>query len=176
MKCKLFVCLCIFSIVILVSGCGGAKMSLVQPRDFVDHSVNAIALSPSGGIMAEAIGIELSAQGYVIIDASVVSDLMVRNNLSEIQVALPKNLRLLKEEGIDAYLFVSTSGGYDGSPNSATVRVNSTHNGKLISGVTWQNAWGGQEGSMADRDMRKSVPEAAKQIAKELIKGLPPVN
>jgi hypothetical protein len=151
-------------------------MSLVQPHSFIDHPVNSMALSPTGGVMAEAIGIELSAHGYVIIDSSVVSDLMLRHNLSEIQVALPKNLRILKEEGIDAYLFVSTSGGYDGSPNSATVRVNSTNNGKLISGVTWQNARGGVVGSMADRDMRKSVPEAAKQIVKELVKGLPPAN
>jgi len=166
-----FLSITLFSL--FVCGCSGPKMSLVQPQSFVDHQVNTIALSPSGGVMAEAIGIELSGHGYVVIDSSIVSDLMVRHNLSEIQIALPKNLRILKDEEIDAYLFVSTSGGHSGSPQSASITSNSTHNGKLISGLTWLNGWGGQETSVADRVMRQSIPQAAKQITKELVKGLP---
>ena len=53
-----------------------------------------------------------------------------------------------------------------------TARLNSTHNGRLIAGVSWQNGYGGQAGSMADRMMRSDVSSAAKEIVKELVKNI----
>ena len=154
-----------------VCGCGRPRMFYAQPKAPQDRPVKTIALSPNGGFMAESIGSELSSLGYII-DTSAVGNLMARNDLNESQISLPKNLRILKDEGFDAYLFVSTSGGSSDFPQSVTVRINSTDNGELISGVMWQNAWAGQEESVADRIMRKNIPQAAEQITKRLAKGL----
>ena len=153
-------------------GCGRPRMFYAQPKNPPDHPIKTIALFPNGGFMAKAIGGELSSLGYDIVDSRAVSDLMVRNNLDESRILLPENLRILKDEGIDAYLFVTTFGGRDGFLQKATVRVNSTHNGELVSGVVWQNAWAGQEESVADRIIRKNIPQAAEQIAKRLAKEL----
>ena len=101
-----------------------------------------------------------------------------QNNLNEMQISAPKNLLILKEEGIDAFLAVKSAAGYDGLPQSATVRMNSTYDGQVIVGVTWQNAWGGHSGSIADRMMRKDIQQSAAEIAKELVKGIQkrPIN
>ena len=61
---------------------------------------------------------------------------------------------------------------YDGRPQSASVRVNSTYDGTIIAGLSWQNGWGGVAGSMADRTMRKDLTQAATEIAEELTKRL----
>jgi hypothetical protein len=46
--------------------------------------------------------------------------------------------------------------------------MNSTHNGQVLAGVTWQNGYGGAAGSPADRVMRKGLSEAAAEIATAL--------
>ena len=46
--------------------------------------------------------------------------------------------------------------------------MTSTENGALIAGVTWQNGFGGQAGSVVDRVMRKGLSQAASEIANEL--------
>jgi hypothetical protein len=63
--------------------------------------------------------------------------------------------------------------GYDGKPQSASVRLNSTKTGAIVAGVSWQNGWGGQAGSMADRMQRKDLADAADEIARNIAKNLP---
>jgi hypothetical protein len=46
--------------------------------------------------------------------------------------------------------------------------MNSTDTGQILAGVTWQNGWGGECGSMADRTMRSGLSQAARQIADAL--------
>jgi hypothetical protein len=94
--------------------------------------------------------------------------MMVRLNMNEVEVQRPENLAKLKAQGIDAFLSVRASGAYDGQPQGASARVVSTGTGRLIAGVTWQNAWGGQAGSIADRTMRKGLNEASVEIANAL--------
>jgi hypothetical protein len=48
----------------------------------------------------------------------------------------------------------------------------STENGSMIAGVTWQNGFGGAEGSVADRVMRKGLSQAASDIAGEPVSRL----
>ncbi len=67
---------------------------------------------------------------------------------------------------------VGAAAGYDGQPQSASVRVNSTRNGKIIAGVSWQNGWGGMAGSIADRTMRQDLTEAAVEITDSLVEQL----
>jgi hypothetical protein len=140
----------------------------------VSHPVKAIALAPDGGLLADAVGVELSNKGFTVVDSVATSKLMVRLNLNEIEIARPEGLAKLKDQGIDAFLTVRAAGGYDQQPQSASARVNSTHTGQVIAGISWQNGWGGQAGSIADRTMRKGLAEAASDIANALVQTIRP--
>lgn len=153
----------------LLAACAGSRVSTMPASGRVTHSINAIALAPEGGLLADAVGIELSNRGFTVIDSASTSKLMVRLNLNEVEIARPEGLAKLREQGIDAFLTVRAAGGYDQQPHSATARVNSTHTGQLIAGITWQNGWGGQAGSIADRTMRKGLAEAAAETANSLV-------
>jgi hypothetical protein len=148
--------------------CSGSKVSSVTgslPRNV------KIALAPSGGVLADAIGVELFNRGFTVFDTNQMSNLLVRLNMTEIELADPKNLSVLKGQGIDAILNVKATVAYDGKPQSASVRVNSTSTGEILAGLSWQNGWGGQAGSIADRSMRKDIAEAAKEIIDNLLRG-----
>ena len=159
---------------VFLSGCGTTKVSETPVRKGTTHSVRTIALAPSGGLLADAVGVELFNRGYQVIDTAQFSALMVRDNMSEIEVLAPQNLQKLQGQGIDAILSAKTASDYEGNPKSASVRLTSTHNGQLLAGLTWQNAWGGMSGSIADRVMKKDLSETAEQIADDLTKQLPP--
>jgi hypothetical protein len=73
----------------------------------------------------------------------------------------------LRERGIEAIITAKTV-DIDGMPESASVRITDTLDGKILGGLTWQNGWGGRRGSIADRSMRKNLSAAAQDIAKEL--------
>ncbi len=165
--------LTIVSAVFWLNGCGLSKISTLPVINGVSHSVQSIALAPEGGLLAEAVGIELSNKGYEVIDASATSKLLARLNMNELEIANPQMLGKLKEKGIDAYLTVKGVGGYDGNVTSATARVTSTHSQKIIAGIIWQNAWGGAPGSPADGIMRKRLVGAAQEIAEALSESLP---
>jgi hypothetical protein len=131
-------------------------------------------MAPDGGLLADAVGIELSNRGFTVIDQASTSKTMVRLNLNEIEITKPEGLARLKEQGIDAFLIVRAAGGYDQQPQSASARMTSTHNAQLLAGISWQNGWGGQAGSVADRVMRKGLAEAATEIADALVARLKP--
>jgi hypothetical protein len=151
--------------VLLYISCGGSKLSYVGGPSKISVPIDTIALDPSGGILADAIGVELLNYGFNVVDTQKTTGLMARLNLDEISIMQPTNLTKLKESGIDAFLSVKAAAGYDGLPQSASVRLNSTQDGKIITGVSWQNGWGGAPGSPADRTMRKGITEAAAEIA-----------
>mgnify|MGYP000031128157 CR=1 FL=1 len=158
---------------LFLMGCAASKVSSMPVSGVPTHPINAIAIAPDSGILAEAVAVDLSNRGYTVIDSSTTSKMMVRLNLSEIEVSKPVGLTKLKDQGIDALLYVKAVGANDGRPISASARVISTYSGKVISGVTWQNGWGGKAGSIADRSMRKGLSEAAAEITDALVKGLP---
>lgn len=150
---------------LLLSGCAASKISSAPSASQTKHTVEVIALAPGGGLLADAVGVELSNRGFTVIDTAATSNMMIRLNLNEVEIARPEGLAKLKDQGIDAFLTVRAAGGYDQQPQSASARMNSTHNGKLLAGATWQNGYGGQSGSIADRVMRKGLSEAATEIA-----------
>ena len=157
---------------VILNGCASSKVSSVRQVS-ITHSVNTIAMAPSGGVLADAVALELFNRRYNVIDTNQLSQYMVRLNLNEIEVMQPQNLTLLKDEGIDVLLNCRAVAGYDGLPQSASVRLTSTHTGEIVAGLTWQNGRGGQVGSVADRTMRKDVTEAAIEIVTELVKNFP---
>jgi hypothetical protein len=134
------------------------------------HSVKVIAFASGGGVLADAVAVELANRGYTVIDPGTTNSLIARLGLTEIEVSQPSGLDKLKQQGIDAYLTIRAADGYDGAPASASARLTSTHNGQVIGGLTWQNGWGGAEGSPADRVMRSGLTQAAQQIAEGLTK------
>lgn len=158
---------------ILLSSCASSRVSTAPVGTNSKHPVQSIAMAPEGGLLAEAVGIELANLGYTLFDSASTSRLLVRLNLDEFEVATPQGISKLAEKGIDAYLTVKTAGGYDDQVQSASARATSTHNGKIIAGVSWQNGWGGAAGSPVDRMMRKGLAQTAKEIAVSLSESMP---
>lgn len=160
----------------LLAACSApSKISMLPVSDGLpSHSVKVIALTPDGGLLADAIGIELSNRGFKVIDATTTTRAMVRTGLTETVTTQPEALSKLRDQGIDAVLSVQTLAGYDQLPQSASVRVNSTDTGRVLAGMTWQNGWGGTPGSMADRANRRGLVEAAQEIADSLMRSVHP--
>ena len=127
---------------------------------------------PSGGALADAIGIELLNYGYQIIDTAAITGYMARYNLNEFELTMPQNISKLSNDGIDTVLLVKTVAGYDGRPESATAKLVATSTGQVIVGVTWQNGKGGAQGSPADGMMRSNLGQAAKKIASGIAGGV----
>ncbi len=123
--------------------------------EFRAHGVLAVA--PGGGEVSHAIAIELEQHGYTIVDGAATSRLMSKLNVSEIDMAMPHGLAALSNNGVDAVLFVTASGG-DEELQRATVRMTRTRDAQLVAGVNWENG----------RSAR-SLTEAAGEIASELI-------
>jgi len=157
-----------------LTGCAFSRLSYsTAPSTSISHDVRTIAVAPRGGLLADAIAIEFAKAGYQVVDTLQMTRLLIRLKIGELEITEPQNLALLKGAGIDAYLFVRAVAGYDGRPQSVNAILNSTHTGLVIAGVTWRNGWGGQTGSIADRTMRKNIPEAARDIGAALLRALP---
>lgn len=155
----------LFVTVFLVFGCASSKLNVSRSPGALPQSVQVIALMPSGGVLADAIGIELLRYGFEIVDTSTLTSIMVRCNLTELELAEPQNIRKLNEQGIDTILLVKSVAGYDNRPESASVKLVATATGRLIIGATWQTGHGGARGSPADSDMRSNLSQAARKIA-----------
>jgi hypothetical protein len=156
----------------ILASCVPAKVSTIGNLAPLPHPVSRLALAPSGGILADAVGIALLGDGFDIVDTQQTSTWMLRANLDEFELMKPENLGRLGEQGIDALVVLRTVAGYDNKPQSATVRIVSTKTSSLVAGLSWQNGRGGAQGSGADADMRKDVVDAAAQISKELVRQL----
>lgn len=169
MKVKPIFYLILFTL--LFTACRSSQVSSVGGNP-PNHPVYNIAISTTGGILADAIGIQLVGRGFEVIEPDQVSNLVARHNLSETEISTPQSLQILRQNNIDAYLIVRVSEAKDGYPQSASIRLVSTHTGKLISGTSWQNGYGGQQGSLADRMMRVDINKAAKSIVNALCKNL----
>jgi len=130
--------------------------------------IRSIALAPSGGPLADAIGFGLMKAGIEVTDSEQVSRIMMRLNLNEVEVWEPKNLQRFKEEGVETILQVRSVGGYDSRPQSATIKVIATATSRVLIGATWQNGRAGAQGSIADSVARVDIAEAAEQIAQGL--------
>ena len=151
--------------VALLSGCASPSLNISRSPNALPHPVKTVALIPSGGVLADAVGIELLNLGLDVVDTATVTNLMARFNLTEVEMATPQNIRKLADEGIDTILLVKSVSGYDNRPESASVRLVSTATGRLIVGATWQNGKGGAKGSPADGMMRVNLSSAAHDIA-----------
>jgi hypothetical protein len=149
-----------------LGACSFARVSATGSGSPV--AVKTIAMMPGGGLMADAVAVELANKGFTILDPASTTSLITRVNAKEIETGHPESLSKIRAQGVDAILQVRAAVSSDGEPQSASARMTSTHNSMLIAGVTWQNARAGEEGSIADRTVKKGLSDAAAQIANEL--------
>ena len=159
------VVLALFACGVLAAGCTGPRMNVSRSPNALAYAVKTVGIMPSGGVLGDAVGIELLKFGFDVVETGTVTSLMARYNLTELELAQPQNMRKLSDEGIDTILLVKSVAGYDNRPESASVKLVSTATGRLIIGATWQNGKGGAKGSAADGMMRVNLSTAARQIA-----------
>ena len=120
--------------ILSLAACASSKVSTIPVTHRPHQTVKSIAMAPDGGLLADAVSIELSNRGFTVIDSATTSKMMMRLNLNEIEITQPQGLAKLREQGIDAILFVRSAGGYDQQPGSASARLNSTETGQVIAG------------------------------------------
>ena len=142
--------ICVVFWIILLCSCAGTKVSQFK-RGPLTHPVNTIGIRSFESVLGGALGSELRARGFKVVKTE------DERNTSK----------------IDAYLSAQGVMGYDTSPQNVTVTLKSAKTGETISGVNWENARGGAPASPADRIMRKSAVEAAKEIVELLMKDIP---
>jgi len=158
--------------VLVLSGCASSKISVSSVPTGAAVKVDRIAIAPGSGVFGDAIAVELFNLGFTVVDSSETSRIAARVGLQEIEVTSDEGYAALREAGIEAVLSARAVSGTDGTPESASVRITSLKTGEIIAGVSWQNGWGGQRGSVADRTMRKNLSQAAREIAQEISKRL----
>ncbi len=162
--------ICLFACM-LFAGCAGARVSS-SSRSATAIPSGKIGLAPGGGVLGDAVGVELFQRGYDIVESTQVKQIVARVNMAEADISSQQGLEQLRKEGIQTLLMVRAAGGLDNLPQSATVRVVNTGTGSTMAAVNWQNGHGGMAGSMMDRAMRDDVVAAAQKIADELSKSL----
>ena len=123
-------------------------------------SPRTIALAPGGGPLGEAVAAELKGRGY-----GVVSLTPAVASLGATPAAM---------QSVDAVLTVKTTTAVSGAPQTVTALI-ATPSGQVLAQVNWSNYWGGwrgPKGAGANSDRRRTVAQAAVEIAEGLVKTL----
>ena len=158
----------ILALALLLVGCAASQVSIVGNK-ISQSSFNNIALSTNNGVLGQAVANEMVGRGYRVQSPGQTNSLMLSLNLNEGEITAPKSLKAFSKEGVDAVIVVSAVGGYDQMPQSASVQIINTSTLNIMAGLNWQNGFAGQQGSLADRVMRKGLTKAAKEIVNGLI-------
>lgn len=163
-------CSVVLLLAALISGCASSKMSVTMNPKASILTISSLAISPGSGVLGDALAVELFNTGITVVDANEAITIIGRVGLREFEMTSAQGYAALSDSGIEAVLSVKSVDADDGTPESASIRITSTSSGEIIAGITWQNGWGGQRGSVADRAMRKNLSEAAQEIAREITK------
>ncbi|MBI1264736.1 MAG: hypothetical protein GC187_08375 [Alphaproteobacteria bacterium] len=151
-----------------LGACASSNVRSTGAAAVSPSEAGTIALAPGAGILGDAVLLELSTYGFRVIEAEATERLMGRLGLDEFDMTTASGLSELARNGVDTVLIVRSAGGYDDNIQSATARLVSTSDGSLLSGATWQNGFAGQQGSIADRMMRRGLNQAAVELADAL--------
>lgn len=155
---------------LVLGACASAQIAQSARVSYVGPPIHTVAIAPGGGALADAIGVELFNDGATVMDVEQTRGILGHVGIAEVQIATPQSYAALHAAGVDAVLIVKSVMAGDGTPESASVRLTSTSSGDVVAGLTWQNGWGGQRGSIADRTMRKNLAGAASEIGNVLLK------
>ena len=67
----------LLALVATLGGCATSKISSAPVSIQRAHDVKVIAFAPGGGLVADAVGVELANRGFTVIDSSTTSNMMV---------------------------------------------------------------------------------------------------
>lgn len=151
----------------LLGACASSTVVSLPVQQGSRRQIRRVAIAAQSGAVGDALGLELASRGIDVMDAAT-----TEAALKEVGAGAPTTLgamAALRAQGVDAVVAVTAVLGYDGSAQSATVRVSSTHTGSVVGGVSWQNGWGGMPGSMADRTVRRGLVATARELADALL-------
>ena len=151
----------LLALALIAAGCSSSNLTPITTVNPPSPPITAIAMAPSGGILADAVGISLLNYGVTVFDTQQTANLMLRLNLDEIEILSPQNLSRLYENGVEAVMFVSVI-GFPNEPEGASVRIIHALDGTLVGGVAWQSADGWWSGAAT------GLVEASSEIAEEL--------
>ena len=170
MNSKKFLLVSLISLIAMIAlvACAGPRVTETTRTEYKGSSIRSVAIAPGGGPFTDAIGVELFNHGIHVVDAEQTMNILGRVGLTEFQITTNESFQALRSAGADAVLVVKSVMADDGTPESAVARLTSTRTTEIVAGISWQNGWGGQRGSIADRVMRQNLAEAATQITKEL--------
>jgi len=125
---------------------------LPAPADQPSTLITAIYVGGSGGILAEAIGLEFAHYGLAVVSEGIPGDGVVPDG------------------GIGVLDIEWTFALHDGNPNTVIAKVTALGSGVMLAGVSWTNARAGAAGSAADVIVRKTTTTAAQEIAAALVR------
>jgi len=155
----------------LLSACGGARV--VGSDNFIKHPIHRIAVSPSGGDVADAIVQRLREKEggkLEVMGTKATAEMLQRTKVMSIKATTPESLAILKREGIDAWLRMeSAAHPSSDTPQNVNVRMTSTHDPLQYIDFLWHNGWGGMRGSLADATMRRGRDDALDAVTDEIV-------
>jgi hypothetical protein len=157
----------------LAAGCAGARLADTVRSDYSGPAIRTVAVAPGGGLVAEAVAARLQMERIAVMGPSETISVLEQAGLTRAQVAGEAGFQELVKHDVDALLVIRSLYGWDGHPQSVSVRLISTRTAEVITGFAWENGWGGDLGSVADRIMRRDSAEAAHQIVAGLLERVP---
>ena len=159
----------------IVTGCAAPKILSTAKTSGGKVAVSNIALSPDGGIVADAVGASLAAMGFGIVDAGQSGNLVARSGLDEAEISTSRGLRELRAAGVDAVLKVRTTSSGNNRIKFVTAQIFDTRSRKLIASTSWQNSRSYTRGglpSLFTNVLQLDIVEIGDAIAKELSKSI----
>lgn len=151
---------------LFLMSCASSNTEIVSAGVYSGPPIRTIALLPGGGVLGDAISLNLIARAFQIVPPP--------TDASEASLRSSEGLASLRRSGIDALLVVRSTNDHDGRTRSATALLYSTDSGRLVSGATWENGHGfGIEHSVTNSVLRVGNDKAAKEIVEQLIANVP---
>lgn len=162
-----------FLLVPLLAACAGARLGNTVLSEYDGPTIRTVAVAPGGGLVAEAVAARLQTERLTVVEPNETISILEQAGVTRSQIAGEAGFQELVKHNVDALLVMRSLYGWDGHPQSVSVRLISTRTAEVITSFLWENGWGGELGSVADRIMRRDSAEAAQQIAAGLLERMP---
>lgn len=162
---------------VALNACGGSRVTATVSSLSTGHPpLRRLAVTPGGGVFADAVGLQLAGRGHAVLTGREVAAILIQDSLALTEVLTTDGLKALRSRGVDAVLVIDSVIDPAGRVRRALVKLTSAHSGGVVAGFSWENAWGGVPGSAADQIMRKDMPAAATEVADVLTRQLATLN
>jgi hypothetical protein len=155
-------CRALITFLVFLAAChhGAAVETMPAPAGRDMSRVRTLWVAPNGGLLGDALSVELARLGFTIVDKASTTTRTIRIDASEAEMVQPQSLSEMRQAGVDAMVFVRSAAARDGNPQSATVRIVSTNDGVMIGGATWRNGGAYSRGSIDAQTTARRIGEA----------------